>query len=99
MINSSTRSFLRKLAHDLKPVVMVGKNGINTGVEEAVDQALVSHELIKIKYIDFKSSKKELTRLLAESVEAEVVSVIGNIAILFRQNRDPEKRKIEGLVL
>ena len=99
MINSSTRSFLRKLAHDLKPVVMVGKNGINSGVKEAVDQALGSHELIKIKYIDFKSSKKELTRLLAESVEAEVVSVIGNIAILFRQNRDPEERKIEGLVL
>jgi RNA-binding protein len=98
-MNSSTRNYLRKLAHDLNPVVMVGKNGINASVEEAVNQALISHELIKIKFIDFKSSKKDLTMQLAETVEADLISLIGNIAILFRQNRDPEDRKIKGVVL
>jgi len=97
-MNSSTRNYLRKLAHDLNPVVMVGKNGINASVEEAVNQALISHELIKIKFIDFKSSKKDLTTQLAEKVEADLISLIGNIAILFRQNRDPDDRKIKGVV-
>ncbi len=94
-MNSTTRNFLRKLAHELNPVVMIGKNGITASVEEAVNQALNSHELIKVKFIDFKSSKKELTAQLAESVNADLISLIGNIAILFRQNRDPEKRKIK----
>ncbi|NQT58981.1 MAG: YhbY family RNA-binding protein [Bacteroidetes bacterium] len=97
-MNSSTRNYLRKLAHDLKPVVMVGKNGINASVEETVNQALNSHELIKIKFIDFKSSKKDLSVLLAEAVHADLISLIGNVAILFRQNRDPDERKIKGVV-
>jgi len=97
-MNSATRNYLRKLAHDLSPVVMVGKNGINASVEEAVNQALISHELIKIKFIDFKSSKKDLTLLLTEAVGADLISLIGNIAILFRQNRDPDDRKIKGVV-
>ncbi|MBC8554614.1 MAG: YhbY family RNA-binding protein [Candidatus Brocadiales bacterium] len=94
-MNSTTRNYLRKLAHDLNPIVMVGKNGLTASVEEAVNQALTSHELIKVKFIDFKSSKKELTAQLSESVHAELISLIGNIAILFRQNRDPDNRKIK----
>jgi RNA-binding protein len=97
-MNSSTRNYLRKLAHDLKPVVMVGKNGINASVEETVNQALTSHELIKIKFIDFKSSKKDLIMLLVEAVDADLISIIGNVATLFRQNRDPDDRKIKGVV-
>ena len=97
-MKSLTRNYLRKLAHELKPVVMVGKNGINPAVEEAVNQALESHELIKIKFVDFKSSKKDLIMLLVEAVNADFISLIGNIAILFRQNRDPDKRKIKGVV-
>ena len=96
-MNSTTRNYLRKLAHNLKPVVIVGKNGINASVEEAVNQALNSHELIKIKFIDFKSSKKDLTVLLAEALDADLISLIGNVATLFRQNRDPDERKIKGV--
>ena len=38
--------------------------------------------------------KKELTLKLAEDTGATLVRIIGNIAILFKESDDPEKRRI-----
>jgi len=84
-INSKQRNILRKEAHTLKPVVMIGKNGITPELIAAVDAALADHELIKIKYQDFKEDRRALTGALSDSVKAIVISVIGNIAILYRE--------------
>jgi RNA-binding protein len=91
-MDGKTRSTLRKMAHELKPVVMVGKNGLTDGVWQAVDEALENHELIKIKFIDFKDSKKEIAGQLTKTLSAELIGIIGNIVILYRQNPDEEKR-------
>lgn len=93
-MNSTQRSYLRKLAHSLKPVVMIGKQGLSAAVEEHVSEALHDHELIKIKFIDYKAQKREFSETLAEHLSAEVISIIGNIVTMFRQNRDPEERII-----
>ncbi len=84
-LTSSERNILRKEAHTLKPVIMVGKNGVSPKLTEAVDAALADHELIKVKFLDFKEDRKALTASLADSVNAAVISVIGNIAILYRE--------------
>lgn len=94
MLSSSQKKFLRGQAHDLKPVVLVGKNGITETFLNSVDQALEAHELIKVKFVDLKEDRKILTDEIAQKVTAEVAGIIGNIAILFRQNKDPEKQKI-----
>lgn len=88
---------LEKKAHNLKPVVMIGKNGLTDDVTAALDDALTHHELIKVKFIDFKDEKRNIMTSISEKTESDVISVIGNIGILFRQNRDPEKRKITGI--
>ena len=93
-LSSAQRQFLRKLAHTLKPVVQVGKNGMSESVFAAADQELDSHELIKIKFVDFQDQKRALAQELATRSKAELIGVIGNIAIVYRQNPDPEKRKI-----
>lgn len=80
------------MAHGLNPVVMVGKNGLTDGVWQAVDEALENHELIKIKFIDFKDSKQEIAGQLTKTLSAELIGIIGNIVILYRQNPDEEKR-------
>jgi len=98
-MESKIRKKLEKRAHDLKPVVMIGKSGLTEEVLSALDEALTHHELIKIKFIDFKDEKRSIMNKIAESTESDVISVIGNIGILFRQNRDPKKRKITGIVL
>ena len=58
MINSKERSKLRSLAHHLKPVVTVGKSGLIDGTLKSINQALDSHELIKIKFNSSKDQKK-----------------------------------------
>jgi RNA-binding protein len=93
-LTSAQRQFLRKLAHALKPVVQIGKNGLSDSVFAAADQELDSHELIKVKFVDFQDQRREFAQELATRSKAELIGVIGNIAIMYRQNPDPEKRKI-----
>jgi len=85
---------LKSLAHHLKPVVYIGRNGITDTVIEAADKALSAHELIKVKFIDFKDEKKSIIRNIAENTDSVFIGIIGNIAILFRQNSDVAKRRI-----
>ena len=90
------KHYLRGLAHALKPAVMIGQKGINDSLLKAFDEALNDHELIKVKFIDFKekAQKKELIDELERRCLAEVVGLTGHIAIFYRQQRDPEKRRI-----
>lgn len=82
------------MAHSLQPVCYVGKNGLSDALVAAVDAALNDHELVKVKFNDCKDHKDKLSNEMAERTESHRVGLIGNIAILYRQQADPEKRKI-----
>ena len=58
MLTSKQRAHLAGLATRLDPVVFLGKAGAATGVTEALDRALADHELVKLRFIDFKGPKK-----------------------------------------
>jgi RNA-binding protein len=94
-LRGSQRKYLRSQAHHLKPLVIIGRNGINEQVTGSVDLTLKDHELIKIKFSDFKEGKKEISAEIAKATKSEVVGIIGNIAIFYRQHPEPEKRKIK----
>ncbi|MBN2655497.1 MAG: YhbY family RNA-binding protein [Spirochaetales bacterium] len=87
------RSYLTKEAHDIKPVVMIGRNGMSDQVIKAVNEALDVHELIKVKFIDFKESRHDLAGVIAEKTESLLVRVVGNIAIYYREHKEKDKRK------
>src|SRR5262245_12502485 len=89
------RRHLRGLAHPLKPVVMIGKEGLSEAVVAKTEAELVAHELIKIRFQAAKEEKKEILRELAVKTRAELVGVVGHVGILFRQNREPDKRRIK----
>ena len=91
----SDRKYLRQLAHPLKPLVQIGAAGVSDAVMAAIDTALSDHELIKIRYLDYKGEKKELTGDIAEKTGADIAGVIGHVAILYREAPDEEKRKIK----
>ena len=91
-LKSHEVKFLKKEAHHLNPVVHVGKNGLTDALIESVNQALLSHELIKIKFIDYKSARKELSRQISDKVNCTLLTVIGNIAILYRIHPEAELR-------
>lgn len=94
-LKGSQRKYLRGEAHHLKPLVLIGAKGVTDQLLGSVNQALKDHELIKIKFGEFKEAKKEISEEIAQATKSELVGLIGNVAILYRQNPDPEKRKIK----
>lgn len=93
-LSSAQRKKLRELAHHLEPIVYVGKQGLTDGLYAAVADALLAHELIKVKFNDFKSEKKGMTAQIAAHTDAAIAGIIGNVAILYRPHPEPEKRKV-----
>jgi RNA-binding protein len=93
-LKGSQRTYLRSLAHSLKPVIQIGKNGLTAELLQAIREALQAHELIKIKFIEFKEERKSLSKTIETETGAELVGLIGHVAIYYLQHPDPEKRKI-----
>jgi len=93
-INSSQRRYLKSQAHHLKPVLIVGKGGVNDGAIEVIKKALDKRELIKIKFRDFKENKSILSKEIVSKTNSILVSIIGHTLIIFKENSDPEKRKL-----
>ena len=91
-LSSAQRNYLRKHAHHLKPVVMIGSRGMAESVVQACDEALNDHELIKVKFQDYKEDRREISEELAQNLNAYMVGIIGNILILFRHAPEPEDR-------
>jgi len=71
----------------LRPTVFLGKEGASPALLQALDQELERHELVKVKFTDFKEQKKELAPLLAEKTAARLVMRVGNVAVLFRRRK------------
>ncbi len=94
-LTGSQRKYLRGLAHSLKPVVHVGRNGVTDPVLREITEALDVHELIKVKLVDPQGRKKELAEEIAERSGGAAVGLVGNVVTLYRQHPDPEKRLIE----
>ncbi|MBQ5472921.1 MAG: ribosome assembly RNA-binding protein YhbY [Treponema sp.] len=94
-LNSKARKILEKYAHDLNPVVIVGGNGVTEGVAEKVEAELKAHELIKVKFNEFKDEKKDLAGDLSSQCDATLVRIIGNVAIFYKPAEEPKNRKYE----
>jgi RNA-binding protein len=93
-LKGSQRKYLRGAAHSYKPVVQIGKEGLSESVIRAIDTALEAHELIKVKIAADRDEREEFVPLIEARVSCECVGTVGRIAILYRENPDPEKRKI-----
>ena len=61
-LTSLQRKHLRGLAQALDAVVLVGKQGVTENLVRAVDAALEAHELVKIRFNEFKDEKDALDR-------------------------------------
>ena len=92
-INAKKKQLLKGLAHNTKPSIIIGKDGLTSGTLHSIAQALESKELIKIKFNAFKDKKNELAKNIEIETKSLIISKIGNIFIYFRQNTDIEKRK------
>lgn len=93
-LSGKQRRFLRALGHKLNPVVQLGKHGITDGVIGAADDAITTHELIKIKRgSECPEERKTVAETLGKALGAEVIQVLGQTVLLYR--RHPEDPQIE----
>jgi RNA-binding protein len=94
-LNNGQISRLKGMAQRMEATLKIGKNGLSEPFLQSVRDALNHRELIKVKFDEFKDQKKALAPELAAKTDSRLVTLIGNVAVLFRQSEDPAKRKIE----
>lgn len=88
-LTNKQKQFLKAKAHDLKPVILLGNNGLTEGVLAEVDNALDHHELIKIKVpTEDREQKNLIMDAIVREAKAEKVQVIGKTLVLFRASKD-----------
>jgi RNA-binding protein len=92
-LTSKERAALRAEAHHLSASVHVGHQGLTDAVRQTLDDALRTHELVKIQFSkNADASAKDVANELAASVNADVVQVIGSTATLYRENPELERK-------
>ncbi|HTG44068.1 MAG TPA: YhbY family RNA-binding protein [Verrucomicrobiae bacterium] len=94
LTNPQTRK-LKALAQRLDATLKVGKQGLSDPFIKTLDEELSRHELVKVKFAEFKEQKKELAPQLAEKSHSHLVTLLANVAVLFRRHPDPQKQKIQ----
>ena len=91
LTNAQVRD-LKAQAQRLKATLKVGKEGLSPQFLAALDEVLKHHELVKVKFAEFKEQKKELTPQLAEKSRSPLVTRVGNVVVLYRPKPREEKR-------
>lgn len=84
-LNSKQIAYLRGLAHNLNPVVMIGNNGLTEAVLKEIDVSLNAHELIKVQVAgDDRELRKSLLEEIADKTNATAVHHIGKQLVFYR---------------
>jgi RNA-binding protein len=83
LTNAKVRE-LKARAQRMKAMLKIGKEGLSPQFLAALDGLLKHHELVKVKFDEFKEQKKELTPQLAEKSGSYLVTRVGNVVVLFR---------------
>ena len=95
MITGKQRKELKKMAHELRPTAMIGKDGLTETVVASIDTYLEAHELIKVQLQEgAELDTKQTANEVADRLGAEFVQSIGRRFVLYRQAKDPGKRKV-----
>ena len=88
-LSNPQKRYLRGLAHDLKPIVMVGAKGVTASLVAELDLALEQHELVKVKIAaEDRDARDTWISQLAEKSTASLVSRIGHTAVFYRRSKD-----------
>lgn len=98
-LTSKQRAFLKSEAHTLKPIVQIGKNGLNDHIKTSVRNALDARELIKVTLLqNTMEDIHEVAEILEEEIGCDTVLKIGRILILYKESAKKENRKLSPKV-
>lgn len=99
-LTSKQRAFLKSEAHTLKPIVQIGKNGLNDHIKTSVRNALDARELIKVTLLQNHHGRYPWScpEILEEEIGCDTVLKIGRILILYKESAKKENRKLSPKV-
>jgi RNA-binding protein len=93
-LTGKQRRHLRALGHTLDPVVQIGKQGLTETVIAAIDEALIRHELVKVRVgTECPDPRDEVAERLGPAVKGEVAQLLGRTVLIYR--RHPKEPKIQ----
>ena len=94
-MNSRQRAYLKGLAMSLDPIMQIGKASLTEENAAAIAEAMEPRELIKISVLkNCADDPKIIAAEIAKLTRSEVVQVIGNKIVLYKQADEPKNRKI-----
>lgn len=97
MLTGKQRRQLRARGHALRPIVQVGRDGIDDGLIAALDRALEDHELVKIKVGEAAGLERHAAAdELAAKTGSDVAQVLGNTVLLYRPRPDEDAGDGDG---
>jgi RNA-binding protein len=92
-LNKKQIQYLKGVAHSLKPIVLLGNNGLTEAVVAEIDFALNHHELIKVKIpTDNKETKELIVEAICRETNSTKIQVIGKTLIIYRQSEEHKIR-------
>lgn len=92
-LSGKQRRHLRGLGHHLDPVVLVGKEGVSEGLLGALEQALLEHELIKVRFLEsVEGDRHDLAQALSRQSGAALIQVLGRTALYYKRRPDDDPR-------
>ena len=99
MLTGKQKSFLRAQAHDLQPIVQVGKSLVTETVIDTIAKALEARELIKVSVLqNCLAEPKEVANVIAEHTDAQIVQIIGRVIILYKKSSKSANRTITNKI-
>jgi RNA-binding protein len=88
-LTNSQKRYLKGLAHDLRPVILVGAKGVSPALLAELDTALEQHELLKVKIAaEDRETRDSWIDEMVNASQSGLVARIGNIAVLFRRSKN-----------
>lgn len=91
LLTSKQKRHLRGLAHNLKPVVMIGNGGITEGVLAELNERVAQHELLKVRISgQDRTARLKMAEDLCKQTNSQLVTTIGHIAVLYRRGEYPK---------
>jgi RNA-binding protein len=89
MLTGKQKRFLRSKAHHLSPIFQVGKGGVNENMIKQISEALEARELMKVTILqNCEEDKDVVAAQLSEGAKAELVQIIGNIIVLYKESKE-----------
>lgn len=88
MLTSKQRAYLRSIANDMETILIIGKNSVTDEIKNQARLAIESRELIKGKVLETAGiSARQVAQEISQSINCDVVQVIGTKFVLFKANR------------